>query len=272
MLHQSLVHSMEWKVKPIKLLRSASWGKRDWIVWARSADKPKTVFRTLTTTAHTRMRCEIDTLRFTTTNTFWHKIASGLAEEANDSNDTADMEEADREYPRANQSGWTTYSALDWKRWKEDRNWYNVSHDGTDDDDMQIDQEPKEPTNSEEEGSETITEEVFDEFNAFLQQRAEEDAEQQRRPDGIAAVAADAKASASASAGSIPKGVGNGDHQQQQLEQQRLELQRQTEDANAATAEATTAQAAALERQQQQQQWLQQAAEAALTQHRDQVL
>ena len=33
-LHQSLDNCIQWKVRPIKPLKSAVWGKRDWIVWA----------------------------------------------------------------------------------------------------------------------------------------------------------------------------------------------------------------------------------------------
>jgi hypothetical protein len=96
MLHRSLHNSIGWDVKPVKPLRSAAWGKRDWIVWAALNDEPSSSFLCLTTEAGSAMRIEIDEQPFKAKTSFWQKIADNLAEkESEDDMDGMDYVDAD---------------------------------------------------------------------------------------------------------------------------------------------------------------------------------
>ena len=72
---------MGWKIRPLKPLRSAAWGKRDWLVWAEQGDEPYSTFLRLTTSAGTSMRIGINEMPFTNKVSYWQKIADNLAEQ-----------------------------------------------------------------------------------------------------------------------------------------------------------------------------------------------
>ena len=129
MLRRSLHKSIGWDVRPVKPLRSAAWGKRDWIVWAAQDDEPSSNILCLTTEAGTAMRIEIDEQPFKSKSTFWQKIADNLAKrECDDGMDGMDYDEPDRDDDDNNDSqfrphqwagnGWVSYTAAEWKKWR----------------------------------------------------------------------------------------------------------------------------------------------------------
>ena len=132
-LHTSLNNSIGWKIRPVKPLRSAAWGRRDWIVWAHQDDPPNSTFLCLTTTSGMAMRIEIDELPFTAKPTFWQKIANNIADKEDE--DDADVEDMDYDCEdehnenapsvissvlrnRWSQKGWVDYTETEWKSWR----------------------------------------------------------------------------------------------------------------------------------------------------------
>jgi hypothetical protein len=147
MLHASLDACIRWKVKPLKPLRSAAWGKRDWIVWAIQSDKPITSFISLTTAAGALMRCEISEHPFTKRTSFWQDVAEGIAEGAEDTHrdmDYDDNDNQDDDNEDCSGSGWKHYTPIQWAQWhnaSKCRNWYDMSSGGDEGlGDMDVDQ------------------------------------------------------------------------------------------------------------------------------------